>query len=118
MAPHSQRPAAPGTCSSAVTRTVSRLLAAPRRPHLESSSRQELVSTGLSVFTMHVMADTTPAASSFFTRARTKPALSWVGRQLISRRALAGWTGKGGPSVQHKLMNRSTKGKELAHTEV
>lgn len=50
-----------------------------RQAHLESSSRQELVSTGLSVFTMHVMADTTPAASSFFTRARTKPGLSWEG---------------------------------------
>lgn len=65
------------------------LLAAPRWAHLESSSRQELVSTGLSVLTMHVMADTTPAASSFFTRARTKPGLSWVAKQLISRRASA-----------------------------
>lgn len=47
-----------------------------RRAHLDSSSLQEFVSMGLSVFTMHVMADTTPAASSFFTRARTKLGLS------------------------------------------
>lgn len=46
------------------------------QPHLDSSSRQELVSSGLSVFTMHVKADTTPAASSFFTRVRTKLGLS------------------------------------------
>lgn len=50
--------------------------------HLESSSLQELVSTGFSVFTMQVMADTTPAASSFFTRARTKLDLSWERKQL------------------------------------
>lgn len=37
---------------------------------------------GLSVFTMQVMADTTPAASSFFTRARTKLGLSWEGGSL------------------------------------
>lgn len=58
------------------------------QPHLESSSRQELVSTGLSVFTMHAKADTTPAASSFFTRARTKLGLSW-GRRWLSRGAPA-----------------------------
>lgn len=52
--------------------------------HLDSSSLQELVSTGLSVFTMHVMADTTPAASSFLTRARTKLGLSWGRRWLSS----------------------------------
>lgn len=47
-----------------------------RVAYLESSSLQEFVSTGLSVFTIHVMADTTPAVSSFFTRARTKLGLS------------------------------------------
>jgi hypothetical protein len=31
---------------------------------------------------MQVMADTTPAASSFFTRARTKLDLSWERKQL------------------------------------
>lgn len=51
-------------------------VAASRQAHLASSSLQEFVSTGLSVFTMHVRADTTPAASSFFTRARTKLGLS------------------------------------------
>lgn len=53
-----------------------------RLADLESSSLQECVSTGLSVFTIHVMADTTPAASSFFTRARTKLGLSYERRQL------------------------------------
>lgn len=53
-----------------------------RLADLESSSLQEFVSTGLSVFTIHVMADTTPAASSFFTRARTKLGLSYKRRQL------------------------------------
>lgn len=52
-----------------------------RLAYLESSSLQEFVSTGLSVFTIHVMADTTPAASSFFTRARTKLGLSCGRRQ-------------------------------------
>lgn len=73
--------------------------AAPPRPcfrvrqglaHLESSSRQALVSTGLSVFTMHVMADTTPASSSFFTRARTKAGLSWEGGSLAEGPQLTG----------------------------
>lgn len=53
-----------------------------RLAYLDSSSLQELVSTGLSVFTIHVMADTTPAASSFFTRARTKLGLSCERRQF------------------------------------
>lgn len=53
-----------------------------RLAYLESNSLQELVSTGLSVFTIHVMADTTPAASSFFTRARTKLGLSCKRRQF------------------------------------
>lgn len=68
--------------------------------HLDSSSLQELVITGLSVLTMHVRADTTPAASSFFTRARTKLGLSW-GRRRLSRgaqqRAAADQTGTGDP---------------------
>lgn len=53
-----------------------------RLADLESSSLHEFVSTGLSVFTIQVMADTTPAASSFFTRARTKLGLSYKRRQL------------------------------------
>lgn len=63
-------PRAPGPAPSAVP------AAASRQAHLDSSSLQELVSAGLSVFTMHVRADTRPAASSFFTRARTKLGLS------------------------------------------
>ena len=53
-----------------------------RLADLDSSSLHEFVNTGLSVFTIHVMADTTPAASSFFTRARTKLGLSYERRQL------------------------------------
>ena len=63
----------PRTCSLGATQA-----------HLASSSLQEFVSTGVSVFTMHVTADTTPAASSFLTRARTKLGLSWGRRQLSS----------------------------------
>lgn len=73
------------TAPSAVTAAACRLA---RRAHLDSNSLQEFVSMGLSVFTMHVMADTTPAARSFFTRARTKLGLSW-GRRQLSRGASA-----------------------------
>lgn len=78
--------------------------------HLDSSSRQELVITGLSVFTMHVMADTTPAASSFFTRARTKLGLSW-GRRRLSKGLRLIRQGEGASS-QHRGMNMKTKGKK------
>ena len=79
--------------------------------HLESSSLQELVSTGLSVFTMHVMADTTPAASSFFTRARTKLGLSWGMRQL-SRGTSADQAGERGTLLKTHVDGHDNKGKE------
>jgi len=79
--------------------------------HLESSSLQELVSTGLSVFTMHVMADTTPAASSFFTRARTKLGLSWGRRQLI-RGTSADQAGERGTLLTTHVDGHDNKGKE------
>lgn len=91
-------------CSLRSYVTASRLLwwetsGSAEAAHLESSSLQELVSTGLSVFTMHVMADTTPAASSFFTRARTKLGLSW-GRRQLSRGPQLTREGKGALAAQ------------------
>lgn len=62
----------------------------PACPYLEISSRQELVSAGLSLFTMQARAETTPAVSSFCTRRFTKSGLSWprgrVSAQLAGTR--------------------------------
>ena len=105
-----QEPTTPATAHSVVSSAAGRLTGRGQA-HLESSSLQELVSTGLSVFTMQVMADTTPAASSFFTRARTKLGLSW-GRRQLSRGTSANQAGQRGTLLTTHVDGHGSKGKE------
>ena len=105
-----QEPTASATAPPVVSSAAGRLMGRGQA-HLESSSLQELVNTGLSVFTMHVMADTTPAASSFFTRARTKLGLSWGMRQL-SRGTSADQAGERGTLLKTHVDGHDNKGKE------